>query len=65
KSGAGYAGAVNLRETALKIERACRAEDSDYARLALPLLLLEWERAYIGLDGFVRDMNEERIEVNA
>ncbi|MDR2528322.1 MAG: response regulator, partial [Synergistaceae bacterium] len=39
KSGAGYAGAVNLRETALKIERACRAEDSDYARLALPLLL--------------------------
>jgi CheY-like chemotaxis protein len=65
KSGAGYAGAVNLWETALKIERACRAGDSDYARLALALLLLEWERACKGLDGFVQDMNKGGVEADA
>jgi CheY-like chemotaxis protein len=64
KSGAGYAGAENLRETALKIECACRAGDSEYARLALPLLLLEWERACKGLHGFVQDMNEKGAETD-
>ena len=53
KSGAGYVGAVGLRETALKIDRACRAQDEEYVNLALPLLFLEWERASKGLDDFV------------
>jgi signal transduction histidine kinase/HPt (histidine-containing phosphotransfer) domain-containing protein/FixJ family two-component response regulator len=58
KSGAGYVGAVSLRETAFKIERACRAGDSEYARVTLPLLSLEWRRAYEGLAGFVSGEKE-------
>jgi signal transduction histidine kinase/DNA-binding NarL/FixJ family response regulator len=53
KSGAGYAGAADLRGLALKVERACRSNDAEYARTALPLLFLEWERARVGLDEFV------------
>ena len=64
KSGAGYAGAVGLRETALKIERACRAGDAEYASLALPLLLLEWERAYKGLGDFAQYADEKGIDAH-
>ena len=62
KSRAGYAGAVDLRETALKVERACRAKDAECARLALPLLFMEWERAYKGLGDFVRRVGETVTE---
>jgi CheY-like chemotaxis protein len=65
KGGAGYAGAVNLRETALKIERACRAGDAEYAALALPLLFLEWDRARKGFDGFLRRAGDKGTEEHA
>jgi HPt (histidine-containing phosphotransfer) domain-containing protein len=65
KGGAGYAGAVNLRETAFKIERACRAKDTEYARLALPLLFLEWDRARKGLDCFLGHADVRGTEEHA
>jgi CheY-like chemotaxis protein/HPt (histidine-containing phosphotransfer) domain-containing protein len=64
KGGAGYAGAEALRETALKIERACRAGDAEYASLALPLLFLEWDRACKGLDVFLRSSGGRRAEAH-
>jgi HPt (histidine-containing phosphotransfer) domain-containing protein len=52
KSWAGYVGAMTVRDTALKIECACRAGDAEYALVLLPLLFLEWERACRGLGDF-------------
>jgi signal transduction histidine kinase/DNA-binding NarL/FixJ family response regulator/HPt (histidine-containing phosphotransfer) domain-containing protein len=59
KSWAGYVGAVTVRDTALKIERACRAGDVKYTRVLLPLLFLEWEKACRGFGDFFRRQTEE------
>jgi signal transduction histidine kinase/HPt (histidine-containing phosphotransfer) domain-containing protein len=64
KSWAGYVGAVAVRDTALKIERACRADDVEYVRIALPLLFLEWERACLGFGDFLRRQAEEKERSN-
>jgi HPt (histidine-containing phosphotransfer) domain-containing protein len=64
KSWAGYVGAVAVRDTALKIERACRAGDVEYVRIALPLLILEWERACLGFGDFLRRQAEEEGRSN-
>jgi signal transduction histidine kinase/HPt (histidine-containing phosphotransfer) domain-containing protein len=64
KSWAGYVGAVSVRDTALKIERACRAGDVEYVRIALPLLFLEWERACLGFGDFLRRQAEEKERSN-
>ncbi|MDR1510813.1 MAG: response regulator [Synergistaceae bacterium] len=64
KSWAGYVGALAVRDTALKIERACRAGDVEYARIALPLLFLEWERACQGFGDFFRRQDKEKSKSN-
>jgi signal transduction histidine kinase/DNA-binding response OmpR family regulator len=64
KSGAGYAGAADLRGLALKVERACRSNDAEYARAALPLLFLELERTRAALDEFVSARDAEDGEVS-
>jgi CheY-like chemotaxis protein len=64
KSGAGYTGAMRLRDIATNTERACRAGDAEYANLALPLLFLEWDRANKGLRDFVRHTDGSAYEAN-
>ncbi|MDR1316532.1 MAG: response regulator [Spirochaetales bacterium] len=58
KSTAGAVGALDLQATAARMEKYCMAKDGDYIETAMPLLLLEWERACRGLEGFIRGMNE-------
>ncbi|MDR2780227.1 MAG: response regulator [Synergistaceae bacterium] len=64
KGGAGYTGATRLRDIAKETERACRAGDTEYANLALPLLFLEWERAYRGLGVFLRYTDKSAYEAD-
>lgn len=49
KSKAKSIGAANLAATAARMEARCAEQDSQYMQLAMPLLLLEWERAYEGM----------------
>ncbi|MDR3076816.1 MAG: response regulator, partial [Synergistaceae bacterium] len=55
KSDAGGVGATDLRNTAEKLERACRAAKEGgcpYAGLLTPVLFFEWERARDGLEKY-------------
>ncbi|GHV29681.1 hypothetical protein FACS1894167_09350 [Synergistales bacterium] len=54
KAKAKGMGALDLRDTAAKLERACRAGDGEYAMSSLPLALLEWRRACDGLSLLIR-----------
>jgi CheY-like chemotaxis protein/HPt (histidine-containing phosphotransfer) domain-containing protein len=58
KSKAGTVGATGLRDTAARIEKYCAAGDGAYIGTAMPLFLLEWERACKGLEQFVARMDE-------
>ena len=59
KSWAAYTGAAALRDSALEVEVACRADDVEYASTALPLLFLKWERACKGFGNFIRHRMEK------
>jgi CheY-like chemotaxis protein/HPt (histidine-containing phosphotransfer) domain-containing protein len=57
KSKAGAVGAADLRDTATHMEKYCVAGDGAYIEAAMPLLLLEWERACKGLEQFIARMD--------
>jgi signal transduction histidine kinase/HPt (histidine-containing phosphotransfer) domain-containing protein len=58
KSKARAMGAADLYTTAVRMEKYCMAEDGAYIEAAMPLFLLEWERASRGLEEFIARMNE-------
>jgi HPt (histidine-containing phosphotransfer) domain-containing protein len=58
KSKAGAIGAVDLYTTAARMEKYCGAGDGAYIEAAMPLFLLEWERACRGLEEFTARMDE-------
>jgi HPt (histidine-containing phosphotransfer) domain-containing protein len=58
KSKARAMGAVDLYATAACMEKYCMAGDGTYIETAMPLFLLEWERASRGLKDFIARMNE-------
>jgi hypothetical protein len=47
------------------MEKYCIAGDGTYIETAMPLFLLEWERACQGLDDFIARMNELTGEAEA
>jgi hypothetical protein len=51
-------GAADLYATAVSMEKYCMAGDGTYIETAMPLFLLEWERASRGLEDFIARMNE-------
>jgi signal transduction histidine kinase/CheY-like chemotaxis protein/HPt (histidine-containing phosphotransfer) domain-containing protein len=53
KNRAGVVGAMDLKDSAVKFLRYCRAEDEEYVRVSSGLLLLEWRRAQGGLSGLL------------
>jgi CheY-like chemotaxis protein/HPt (histidine-containing phosphotransfer) domain-containing protein len=58
KSKARAMGAADLYATTARMEKYCIAGDRTYIETAMPLFLLEWERACRGLEGFIARMNE-------
>jgi HPt (histidine-containing phosphotransfer) domain-containing protein len=58
KSKARAMGAADLYDTAACMEKYCMAGDGTYIETAMPLFLLEWERASRGLEDFITRMNE-------
>jgi HPt (histidine-containing phosphotransfer) domain-containing protein len=58
KSKAKAMGAADLYATAACMEKYCIANDGAYIETAMPLFLLEWERASRGLENFIARMNE-------
>jgi HPt (histidine-containing phosphotransfer) domain-containing protein len=58
KSKARAMGAMDLYATAASMEKYCIAGDGTYIETAMPLFLLEWERACRGLEEFTARMNE-------
>jgi signal transduction histidine kinase/HPt (histidine-containing phosphotransfer) domain-containing protein len=58
KSKAGAVGAADLYATAARLEKRCAAGDGTYIEKAMPLFLLEWERACRGLEEFAARTNE-------
>jgi HPt (histidine-containing phosphotransfer) domain-containing protein len=60
KSKAAAMGALDLHVTAARLEKYCAAGDGSYIETAMPLLLLEWERACRGLEGFIQRMDETK-----
>jgi signal transduction histidine kinase/DNA-binding NarL/FixJ family response regulator len=65
KSKARAMGAADLYTTVAAMEKYCMAEDGAYIKAAIPLFLLEWERAYRGLEEFIARMNELTGETEA
>jgi signal transduction histidine kinase/ActR/RegA family two-component response regulator/HPt (histidine-containing phosphotransfer) domain-containing protein len=65
KSKARAMGAADLYATAASIEKYCMAGDGTYIETAMPLFLLEWERASRGLEDFITRMNELSGETEA
>jgi HPt (histidine-containing phosphotransfer) domain-containing protein len=57
KSKTKAMGAADLYATAVSMEKYCMAGDETYIKTAMPLFLLEWERASRGLDDFIARMN--------
>ena len=51
-------GAYLLSETAAKLEKLCKLGDDEYIAAALPVLILEWERAYKGFTAFTEKLND-------
>jgi HPt (histidine-containing phosphotransfer) domain-containing protein len=58
KSKAKAMGAADLYAMAAALEKHCGAGDGTYIEAAMPLFLLEWERASRGLEEFTARMNE-------
>jgi signal transduction histidine kinase/DNA-binding NarL/FixJ family response regulator/HPt (histidine-containing phosphotransfer) domain-containing protein len=58
KSKARAMGAADLYATAAGMEKYCIAGDGTYIETAMPLFLLEWERASRGLGDFIARMDE-------
>jgi HPt (histidine-containing phosphotransfer) domain-containing protein len=58
KSKAKAMGAADLYATAACMEKYCMAGDGTYIETAMPLFLLEWERACRGLEDFIARMDE-------
>ncbi|MDR0451188.1 MAG: response regulator [Treponema sp.] len=58
KSKARAVGATELSATAACMEKYCIANDGAFIETAMPLLLLEWERASRGLEEFIARMDE-------
>jgi CheY-like chemotaxis protein len=58
KSKARAMGAMDLYVTVAAMEKYCRAGDGAYIDTAMPLFLLEWERACRGLEEFTARMDE-------
>jgi HPt (histidine-containing phosphotransfer) domain-containing protein len=65
KSKARAMGAADLYATAAAMEKYCIAGDGTYIETAMPLFLLEWERASRGLEDFITRMNELSGEAEA
>jgi HPt (histidine-containing phosphotransfer) domain-containing protein len=65
KSKARAMGAADLYATAACMEKYCMAGDGTYIETAMPLFLLEWERASRGLENFITRMNELTGEAKA
>jgi HPt (histidine-containing phosphotransfer) domain-containing protein len=65
KSKAKAMGAADLYATAVSMEKYCMAGDGTYIETAMPLFLLEWERASRGLEEFTARMNELTGEAKA
>ena len=57
KNRAGVVGAMELKDSAVKLLRYCRAGDEEYVRVSSGLLFLEWERAQGGLSGILERLN--------
>lgn len=53
KGNAKNIGAVELYEFAKKLEKRSRVGDFEFIRQAMPVLLLEWERAVCGIKEFL------------
>ena len=49
KSKARAVGAVNLSDTAAKVEKQCKEENDTYIEITMPILYYEWSRAQEGL----------------
>lgn len=58
KSKARAVGAVNLSDTAAKVEKQCMEENDAYLELTMPVLYYEWSRAQEGLKQFVAELDE-------
>ncbi len=58
KSKARAVGAVNLSETAAKLEEQCPQEDEGYIKVTLPLLYYEWHRVIEGLKEIIAGLDE-------
>jgi CheY-like chemotaxis protein len=58
KSKAKAMGAADLYATVAGMEKHCGAGDGAYIEAAMPLFLLEWERACRGLEEFIARMDE-------
>lgn len=65
KSKARAMGAVNLSDTAAKVEKQCMEENDAYVKVTMPILYYEWSRAQEGLKQFVAGMDELIGELTA
>lgn len=58
KNRAGIVGAMELKDTAVKFLRYCRAEDEAYVQASSRLLFLEWQRAQGGLNALLERLSK-------
>ncbi|HWQ73818.1 MAG TPA: ATP-binding protein [Syntrophomonas sp.] len=58
KSKARAVGAVNLSDTAAKVEKQCMEENDAYIEVTMPILYYEWSRAQEGLKQLVAGLDE-------
>ncbi len=58
KSKARAVGAVNLSDTAAKVEKQCIEENDTYKEITMPILYYEWSRAQEGLKQLVAALDE-------
>lgn len=58
KSKARAVGAVNLSDTAAKVEKQCMEENNAYIEVTMPILYYEWSRAQEGLKQLVAGIDE-------
>lgn len=58
KSKARAVGAVNLSDTAAKVEKQCMEENDAYIEVTMPSLYYEWSQAQEGLKQLVAELDE-------
>jgi CheY-like chemotaxis protein len=58
KSKARAVGAVNLSDTAAKVEKQCVEENDAYIEVTMPILYYEWSRAQEGLKQLIAGLDE-------